>query len=181
VGAEVSSVAIEIGDSGDSMLENFFERSRLLVFVAVFISAMAALLLYAISVNLIITIIIDSVKSLPGSADEGKRLAVRLLKVLDIVMIAVTFQIMAAGLHRLFIRPASQATRGLLATLHIESFHDLKTIIIQISIVILVVLFLQQAVDKGATLETLYFGLAAGFVSVCFAWASEHLGRHRKD
>ncbi|MFN3713900.1 MAG: YqhA family protein [Alcanivoracaceae bacterium] len=163
------------------MLEKLFDRSRLLVFVAVFISAMAAVLLYVVSFNLIFTILIDSAQSLPGTADEGKRLAVRLLKVLDIVMIAVTFQIMAAGLHRLFISPDSQLTRGLLATLTIESFHDLKTIVIQIAIVILVVLFLEQAVDKGATLETLYFGLAAGFVSVCFAWASEHLGRHRRE
>ncbi len=56
--------------------------------------------------------------------------------------------------------------------LEIRHFHDLKVTIIQVAIVILVVLFLEQAVEVGASLETLYYGLAIAVIiaSAVFAF-----------
>jgi hypothetical protein len=42
----------------------------------------------------------------------------------------------------------------------------------QVAVVILIILFLEQAVEIGATIDTLYFGAAIGIVIVAavFAW-----------
>lgn len=56
--------------------------------------------------------------------------------------------------------------------LDITSFHDLKITISQVAVLILVILFLEQAVDIGTTIETLYLGVAIGIVVLAsvFAW-----------
>lgn len=107
-----------------------------------------------------------------ASADGGKILAVRLLKLLDLLLIAITFQIMAVSLYRLFIRPTSIDEKEAKNPLDINSFHDLKITISQVAVLILVVLFLEQAVQIGATIATLYFGAAIGIVILAsvIAW-----------
>ena len=156
------------------MVEKLFRSSRLLVLVTVLVSAIAAILLYAASIYIVFNILVEFVMQVPATADEGKRLAVKLLKVLDTLLIAVTFQIISVGLFRLFIRPDSGRESSLLSVLEIRDFHDLKITIIQVAIVILVVLFLEQAVEIGAALETLYFGgaIAVVIVSAVFAFRS---------
>lgn len=49
---------------------------------------------------------------------------------------------------------------------------DLKITISQVAVLILVILFLEQAVEIGATIETLYLGSAIGIVVLAsvFAW-----------
>lgn len=156
------------------MIERVFRSSRLLVVVTVLVSSIAAILLYAANVYIVFNIVVDFVQQVPSTADQGKRLAVQFLKVLDTLLIAVTFQIISVGLFRLFIRPDSCGESRLLLVLDISNFHDLKITIIQVAIVILIVLFLEQAVEVGASLETLYFGLAIAVViaSGVFAFRS---------
>ncbi|HCF3275407.1 TPA: YqhA family protein, partial [Pseudomonas aeruginosa] len=89
------------------MIERVFRSSRFMVWVAVVICAVSSLLLYGASVNIIWNTALDVVRDIPVSADDGKSLAVRLLKLLDLLLIAITFQIMAVNLYRLFIRPVS--------------------------------------------------------------------------
>ncbi len=153
-------------------MERMFTSSRLLVLVTVVVSTIAALLLYAANVFIVFNILVDFVQQVPSTVDEGKSLAVRFLKVLDMLLIAVTFQIIAVGLFRLFINPDSRGKSSLLSVLEIRHFHDLKVTIIQVAIVILVVLFLEQAVEVGASLETLYYGLAIAVIiaSAVFAF-----------
>lgn len=154
------------------MIENIFRSSRFLVLVAVITSAISCVLLYGTSINIIFNIVLDVVRDTPATGDVGKSLAVKLLKLLDLLLIAITFQIITVSLYRLFIRPIPIEESKLLKTLDIRSFHDLKVTLTQVSVVILVILFLEQAVETGATLDTLYFGAAIGIVIVAavFAW-----------
>jgi uncharacterized membrane protein YqhA len=116
----------------------------------------------------------DVIFNLPTTAKQGKPLAVELLKLLDLLLIGITLQVIAVSLHRLFITPVKLKESQFLSALKIKDFHDLKITLIQVASVILVILFLEQAVELGGTLETLYLGLATGIVMAAstFAWRS---------
>lgn len=159
------------------MIEKVFRSSRFLVLIAVTTCAFAAVMLYGTSVNITIHLLLEFVAEVPSTADGGKSLVVKLLKTLDTLLIAITFQIIAASLYKIFIAPETIADSMLLKTLHIEDFHDLKIILIQISVVIMVILFLEQAVEVGATLETLYFGVAIALVILASVFAWRHVDK----
>ncbi|QEW05965.1 YqhA family protein [Nitrincola iocasae] len=164
-------------------MEKLLNKSRFLVLVIVLVCALSSILLYITSIHVIYSIVMEWIVKIPSSADNGKRLAVNLLKVLDTLLIAVTFQIMALGLYRLFISTTASIGSGLFTALKINDFHDLKVTMIQVSMVILVILFLEQAVEIGGTLETLYFGLAIALVifSSVFAVKSMLESKHPGD
>lgn len=84
------------------------------------------------------------------------------------------------GLYRLFISRSDASASGLLTALKINDFHDLKITLIQVAMVIMVVLFLEQAVEIGATLETLYLGVAISLVIFSGVFAAKSMG-HRSD
>ncbi|KKO44997.1 hypothetical protein WG68_12720 [Arsukibacterium ikkense] len=163
------------------MIEHIFKSSRFLVLVTVLVCAVASVLLYAASANIVFHVVFDTVSNMPQSADGGKRLAVKLLKILDTLLIAVTFQIIAVALYRLFVSSQPLGPTSLLSSLQINNFHDLKVTLIQVAMVILVVLFLEQAVEVGATLETLYFGLAVAVVIFAGVYATLSMKGHKAD
>lgn len=148
------------------MIERIFRSSRFLVVLAVIATAVAAILLYGASLSILVNLLMELFQALPTSIDEGKRLAVKLLKLLDLLLIAVTFQLLAVSLFRLFVTPLKIAESDFMSALDIKDFHDLKYTLIQLSVVIMVILFLEQAVEVGATLETLYYGGAIALVIV---------------
>ena len=158
-------------------MEKFLQSSRILVLLTIVVCAAAACLLYLASAVIVYNIIVDSLLQLPVSADQGKRLAVKLLKVLDTLLIALTFQIIATGLYRLFLGDVESRDKGLLKAMDIKNFHDLKITLMQVASVIMVILFLEQAVEIGATLETLYFGLAIAVVVLASVFAAKQM-RH---
>ncbi|TVP91150.1 MAG: YqhA family protein [Pseudomonadaceae bacterium] len=156
-------------------MEKLFNSSRFMVLIVVFSCAVGALLLYFTSMVVIFHLVLDVIAQVPTNADNAKRLAVRLLKVLDVLLIAVTFQIISVGLYRLFIARASARGSGFLAALQINNFHDLKITLLQVAVVILVILFLEQAVEVGAGLDTLYMGIAFALMIVSAVWAAKSM------
>lgn len=154
------------------MIERVFQNSRLIVLVAVASTALSAILLYASSAMILAHVVLDLFSQLPTATSAGKNLAVTLLKILDLLLIAITFHVVAVSLYRLFITPTEVSNSTLLNVLHIKSFHDLKVTLIQVVIVILIILFLEQAVEVGATLETLYFGAAIALVVLAAVFAT---------
>jgi len=156
-------------------MEKMFSMSRYLVLVVVVTCLVGAVLLYFSSIVIVFQVVVDVFSDIPANADSGKRLAVRLLKVLDVLLIAVTFQIIAIGLFRLFISRSPAERSSFLSALQINNFHDLKVTLLQVAIVILVVLFLEQAVEVGATLETLYLGLAFAVMIASAVWAAKSM------
>lgn len=95
---------------------------------------------------------------------EGQILAVNLLKTLDILLIALSFQMIAIASYRLFISNKPTQDSRFLSVLGIHNFHDLKINLMQVSLIILVILFLEQAVEGGANLNTLLYGAAIAMV-----------------
>jgi len=154
------------------MIERIFRSSRFLVLVAVATTAVSAVLLYGVSLNTMIHLLLELTQQFPSSANDSKSLAVKLLKLLDLLLIAITFQLIAISLYRLFVKPLPAEQSASLGPLDIRSFHDLKMTLIQVSVVIIVILFLEHAVEVGAQLETLYFGAAVSLVvfSAVYAW-----------
>ncbi|OYW90311.1 MAG: hypothetical protein B7Z18_11610 [Alishewanella sp. 32-51-5] len=158
-------------------MERILQSSRILVLLTIVVCAAAACLLYLSSAVIVYNIIWETLSQLPDTPDLGKRLAVKLLKVLDTLLIALTFQIIATGLYRLFLGDVENLDKGLLKAMDIKSFHDLKITLMQVASVIMVILFLEQAVEVGATLETLYFGLSIAVVVVAAVFAAKQM-RH---
>lgn len=156
------------------MIERVFQGSRLLVFIAVFSTAISSFLIYLSCINIVFHMVQGVVFNLPATTGEGKTVAVELLKLLDLLLIGITLQVIAVSLYRLFITPVKLKESQFLGALNIRDFHDLKITLIQVASVILVILFLEQAVELGGTLETLYLGLAIGIVMAAstFAWRS---------
>ena len=165
------------------MIERIFNNSRFLVAVTIVVSSLAAIMLYIASIYVVFHIVVDFVSLVPSSADGGKRLAVKLLKVLDTLLIAVTFQIIAVSLYRLFIMTNVTHKSEFLRALSINNFHDLKITLIQVAMVILVIQFLEQAVEIGASVDTLYFGLAIAAVIAAGVWATKSMSdeHHHHD
>lgn len=160
-------------------MEKILNTSRFLVLVVVIVCSISSILLYISSVNVMFNILLDLLERMPSSADGGKRLAVKLLKILDTLLIAVTFQIIAIGVYRLFISASVTIGSGLFSALKINDFHDLKVTLIQVAMVIMVVLFLEQAVEVGATLETLYLGLSVSVVILSGVFAAKSMQHHK--
>lgn len=157
------------------MIENVFQKSRFLVLIAIAAAAISAVLLYFVSFSVLMHILIDLLQNIPKTIDSGKMLAVKLLKLLDLLLIAITFQMISVSLYRLFITPILVEKSPFLNALNIKTFHDLKITIIQVSVVIMVILFLERAVEFGATLETLYFGIAVALVILASIYASNNM------
>jgi uncharacterized membrane protein YqhA len=157
------------------MIENIFQKSRFLVLIAVAAAAISAVLLYFVSFFVLTHILIDLPLDIPKTIDSGKMLAVKLLKLLDLLLISITFQMISVCLYRLFITPILIEKSSFLNVLNIKSFHDLKITIIQVAVVIMVILFLERAVEFGATLETLYFGIAVALVISASIYASNNM------
>lgn len=157
------------------MLDTIFKNSRFFVYVIVVTSFLSSIILYVMSLNIIIHLFWSFVTAIPNTAQSGKQLAVTLLKVLDIGLIALVFQITSIALYKFFICEKSTTDSRFLQALHISDFRDLKSMLMQVAILILTVMFLEQAVEYGATLETLYFALSVSFVLVAVVFVIKNL------
>ncbi|MBA2881354.1 putative membrane protein YqhA [Desulfosalsimonas propionicica] len=157
------------------MIEKIFQSSRYLVLIAIGAASVSAIVLYFGSLSVLIHLLMDLLQEVPTTTESGKMLAVKLLKILDLLLIAITLQTISVSLYRLFITPLRVENSTFLNVLNIKSFHDLKITIIQVSIVIMVILFLEQSVELGARLELLYFGSAVALVILASVYASRHM------
>jgi uncharacterized membrane protein YqhA len=145
------------------------------VLIAIAAASVSAIVLYFGSLSVLIHLLMDLLREVPTTTESGKMLAVNLLKILDLLLIAITLQTISVSLYRLFITPLLVENSTFLNVLNIKSFHDLKITIIQVSVVILVILFLEQAVELGAGLEILYFGSAVALVISASVYATRHM------
>lgn len=160
------------------MIDSLFKNSRFLVYVIVFTSFLSSVILYVMSLNILIHLLGSFVMAVPDTAKLGKQLAVTLLKVLDIGLIALVFQITSIALYQFFICQKQTVDSRFLKVLHIHDFHDLKSMLMQVAVLILVVMFLEQAVEYGATLETLYFAVSVSCVLVAVVFVIKNLKSH---
>lgn len=156
-------------------MEKFLNTSRFLVLITVVVCLVAAVILYILSIILMGQLAVSIFEALPIDTSAGKLIAVTLLKVLDILLIAVTFQIIGIGFYRLFIAETEKLPNAAEA----EDFNLLKAAVLRLGIVILIILFLEQAVDKGPSLDTLYFGIAIALMIFAATWAADRMSVRR--
>ena len=159
------------------MLENIFKSSRFLVFIIVAVSAVASMMLYFASVYSLLHLMMNFFSDLPEHPGELQYKAVMLLKILDILLIALAFQIISIAHYHFFISHKPTHDSLFLKALRIDDFHDLKIIILQVAALILTIMFLEQVAQIGATLETLYFAVSVAVMIFAVVFTMKHL-RH---
>lgn len=156
-------------------MDKIFDNSRFLVYIIVFTTFISSIILYVLSINMLGYLLWGFLSDLPASIQSGKYLAVILLKVLDIGLIALVFQITSIALYQFFICQKENSESRFLKVLHIHDFHDLKSMLMQVATLILVVMFLEQAVEHGASLQTLYFAVAVSLVLMAVVFVIKSL------
>ncbi|WP_313421334.1 YqhA family protein [Moraxella sp. CTOTU49803] len=159
------------------MIEKLFKNSRYLVFLTIMVSLVSSVTLYMASLNIIFHILSDFFTNPTVKPLDGQILAVNLLKTLDILLIALSFQMIAIANYRLFISNKPAQESRFLTVLGIKDFHDLKINLMQVSMIILVILFLEQAVEGGANINTFLYGASIAMVVIAMVWAIKSL-RH---
>ena len=162
------------------MLQNFFEKSRFLVIIVIINCIISSIFLYLSTKYLIIDAIIFIIKNIYATNFEVKIVVVKFLKILDVSLIAITFHLISAGFYKLFIQQAIFDNSSFLKTLSINKFHDLKVIILHVSII--VILFLEDIVVFGGTLANLYAGISSSLVILAIIFTCKLLDNdHHKD
>lgn len=134
------------------------------------------------TIYLLIDAIIFIIKNIYATNFEVKIVVVKFLKILDVSLIAITFHLISAGFYKLFIQQAIFDNSSFLKTLSINKFHDLKVIILHVSIIVIVILFLEDIVVFGGTLANLYAGISSSLVILAIIFTCKLLDNdHHKD
>lgn len=161
------------------MLESLFRNSRFLVIIIVIMSFIASILLYISSISITGNIILEFFQDIPTTPSEGPLKAVKLLKALDVLLIALVFQIISVAHYHFFLSRNQDSKSLFLEVLHIDNYHDLKIIILQVSAIILAIVFLEQAVEVGGSLETLYLAISLALVILSLVFLMRNM-KHKE-
>lgn len=147
-------------------MENLLRHSTFLVYFTVVIAMISAVILYIAATLLLGDIIITALSNGIWGWESARLTAVSLLKVWDLLLIAASFQIMSTGMYKLFLNPKCAQ----IGPSTVETFDDLKYVLVSLSIVVLVILFLERAIMMGPSRELLEFGVAVAVVIVAGGW-----------
>lgn len=113
--------------------------------------------------------------------DSIKELAVSLMNYVDLFFIATAFVLISAGFYKLFIDESLK----LPAAISINSFDDLKKILIRVAIVVLTILFLEKAIRWQGGWEITGFGFACAFVIIAITFnirsSDDKTGTHKNN
>ena len=188
---EIGPPAEQIPEGSRSSLKRVFEsvlwESRLLMIVAVVLSALMTLGVFFLTA----VDVVQLVHSLAGYADLSLATEVRddlrakiitlVVKTIDTFLIAAILLIFAFGLYELFINELdaarkSEAARKLLQT---HTLDDLKSRIAGLLLLILVIEFFQQALRFSYTsaLDILYLAAGILLISAAFYLSNLRIGR----
>lgn len=89
-----------------------------------------------------------------------------LLKGSNLLLIAASLRIMSTGMYKLSIKPDAEQ----IGPVRINSFDELKYILLSVSIVVLVILFLELAIMLRTSRELLEFGATIALAIVAGGW-----------
>lgn len=89
-----------------------------------------------------------------------------LLKGSNLLLIAASLRIMSTGMYKLFIKPDAEQ----IGPVCINSFDDLKYILLSVSIVVHVIQFLELPIMLGTSRQPLELGAAIALVIVAGGW-----------
>jgi len=149
------------------MLERTLAGSRYLVVITILLTTVAAISLYLVATLSAVTVIVDTAREGPWLPKVAKEAAINFLNVVDLLLIAAGFQMIAFGVHRIFLNSNLDVPPGL----QVSNFGELKVSLVKLVGLVLLILFLEYAFKFGPGLPILYFGLAISVLIAACAWA----------
>lgn len=147
------------------MFERALSGSRYLALITVILAMVGALILYATSIITIFQFCTDVLFVYLQDIKSSKLIAVGILKLMDLMLIAIGLQIISLGVYKLFINEEYK----LPSAMEVNNFHELKELIVKVASIILVVVFLEHAVNLGPSEYILEFGVAVALVIAAVA------------
>jgi len=159
------------------MLETILQKSRYLAILTVVVTLLCAVVLYVMTSVSAIIAIYEALTSGDWSTTSTKTYAVTFLKVVDIFLICMGLQVIAAGAYKLFINDQV----SLPAAMNTKSFSELKLSLVLISSLVLLIMFVERAVDLGPSRELLEYGIAIAVILIAASWGAQKLSDGKAD
>ena len=150
-------------------MEKILQKSRYLAILTVVITLLCAVVLYVITSVSAIMAMYEALTSGDWSTAATKVIAVTLLKVVDMFLICIGLQVIAAGVYKLFINDQII----LPAAMSPNSFTELKLSLVRISSLVLLIMFVERAVDLGPSRDLLEYGIAIAVIMIAASWGSQ--------
>jgi uncharacterized membrane protein YqhA len=146
------------------MLKAIFAGSRFVVSLAVIGTFIGSVLLQVIATLTVIRLAWDEIVNFSADGLTSRRvdhLGVQFIQIVDIVLLGTVLYIISVGLYQLFIDPELPVP----GWLRVHDLVELKRDLISVTVVLLGVTFLGEAVDwtRGDT-SIFYFGAGSAFV-----------------
>ena len=158
------------------MLNRVIASSLLLVHIFVWSALILAIVLYGVAIIALVQIIQDIFQLLGAGESIYIHATVGSLKIIDLLLIAAGFQIIAFGVYQICIDRAFEHP----AVADVKNFGDLKSVIAKIVVIILIINFLENIVETGPGEHILGYGLAIAAVILAASW-SGYPGISKKD
>ncbi len=105
-----------------------------------------------------------------GGTQDVESVAINFIKLVDLFFIATAFYIIAVGLYKVFIDETLPLPKGISC----NNFDDLKHLLVRVATVILVILFLEKAIEWQGGWEILGLGAAMALVIVAATWSTQN-------
>ena len=159
----------ETSETKRYIVEKIFKATRYVVILSILGVFGISLVLYVDSFVLACQGVIHMVSTVgQESSQDTKTLAVSFIKLIDLFLIATAFYIIALGLYKVFI----DNTLPLPDAIACHDFDDLKQVLMKVVTVILVILFLEKAIEWQAGWDILGLGAAMALVITAASWST---------
>ena len=149
------------------MLEKILVNSRYLILLGVIVTLICSATLFVVTSVAAIDTLFSTVSTLNFDASVVKALAIAMLKYVDLFFIAMGLQIIASSTYKLFINENIKLPKAF----DTESFSELKESLIRIGSIVLLIFFLELAVQLTSSRELLEYGLAISLIIAAFAYS----------
>lgn len=149
------------------MFERILVNSKYLSVITIVLTMLAAISLYIAASMSFVSIIIDAILAGPWLPKVAKETAIGFLNIIDLLLIAISLQMIAIGIYRIFLNSDLDVPPGL----SVLSLGDLKVSMVKMVGIVLIILFLENAFKLGPGVPILYFGIAIAVVVAAFGWA----------
>ena len=153
------------------MIERIILGSRYLALLTVLVTLFCAIVLYLYTSGTALIGVYQVVTEAGFNLDSTKALAVTFLKVVDFFFICIGLQIISAGIYKLFFNPDI----SLPTVMEPQSFSELKLTLVKIVSVVLLIDFVEIAVDVGPSRELMEYGIGIGVILVAVSWGAKSL------
>lgn len=153
------------------MLERIILNSKYLALLTVLVTLFCSVVLYLYTSFTALLAVYHAVTEKGFDLDSTKAMAVTFLKVVDFFFICIGLQIISSGIYKLFINP----NISLPQVMESDSFSELKLTLVKIVSVVLLIDFVESAVDLGPSRELMEYGIAIAVMLIAVSWGAKSL------